>query len=607
LKFSHCGLVVAALSLSSAFAQAQGSPVVITATRLPTRVNDVVAEVTLIDRATIERAQGRTLSELLAQQAGLQFSSNGGLGKFSSVFMRGLEARHTLLLVDGVAVGSATVGTPSLDNIPLAIIDRIEIVRGPLSSVYGSGAVGGVIQVFTRTGAMGLQPNASVTVGSHRHGQAVAGVAAGEGAYDAAVQVQHTETRGISATNERVPFGSYNPDNDGWRQNSGTLRLGWALSPRWRVEALALKSQGTTQLDDGPGADARAELSNQILLLAARGQVMAGWGMRLSVSNAVDRYDTLSSASAFASLGATEGRQRTLSWENSFDTPIGALLALAERQHQGVSRPGTSYVVSDRDIDGLALGLNGKQGAHSWQASVRNDHNSQFGGKTTGALGYGYALSPAWRLGASLGTSFVAPSFNQLYYPGFGTPTLLPEQGRHAELSARWTAGEHSLRAAWFSNHYRGFITSGPQPVNLPRAESDGVTLSYEGQWQDLAVAASIDHVDPRNASVGNSNFDKQLPRRAKDSARLNLRQQWGLLSVGALLNLASHRYDDSANKSRLGGYGTLDLQADYALAREWTLGARLNNLSDKRFETALGYNQPGRELFVSLRYEPPR
>lgn len=606
MKFSYRGLLMAALSLSSAMAFAQTAPVVITATRLPTRVNDVVAEVTLIDRATIERAQGRTLSELLAQQAGLQLSSNGGLGKFSSVFMRGLEARHTLLLVDGVAVGSATVGTPSLDNIPLAIIDRIEIVRGPLSSVYGSGAVGGVIQVFTRTGAMGLQSNASTTVGSHRYGQVVAGVAVGEGAFDAAVQVQHTETRGISATNERVPFGSFNPDNDGWRQNSGTLRLGWALSPQWRVEALALKSQGTTQLDDGAGVDSRAELSNQILLLAARGQLMPGWGMRLSLSNAVDRYDTL--ASSFGSLGATEGRQRTLSWENSFATPIGALLALAERQRQTVSRPGTPYVVSDRDIDGLALGLNGKQGAHSWQASVRNDHNSQFGGKTTGALGYGYVLSPAWRLGASLGTSFVAPSFNQLYFPGFGTPTLLPEQGRHAELSARWTAGEHSLRAAWFSNHYRGFITSGPQPVNLPRAESDGVTLSYEGQWQDLAVNASVDHVDPRNASVGNSNFDKQLPRRAKDTARLGLlRQAWGPLSLGGVWKLVAHRFDDTANKARLGGYGTLDLQADYALARAWTLGARLNNVSDKRFETALGYNQPGRELFVSLRYEPPR
>ena len=138
----------AALVLACA-AQAQSETVVVTATRTPLRISDAVAEVTVLDRAALDRAEGRTLVELLAQQPGLQTSGNGGLGKTSSVFIRGLEARHTLLLVDGVRVYSATVGTPSLDNLPLEAIERIEIVRGPMSSLYGNGAMGGVIQVFT--------------------------------------------------------------------------------------------------------------------------------------------------------------------------------------------------------------------------------------------------------------------------------------------------------------------------------------------------------------------------------------------------------------------------------------------------------------------------
>lgn len=165
----HQALVAAALcGLFAGAASAQsGEPVTVTATRVPTPVSALVAEITVLDRAAIERAEGRTLAELLAQQPGLQLSSNGGLGKTSSLFIRGLEARHTLLLVDGVPLSSSTVGTASLDNLPLESIERIEIVRGPLSSVYGNGAMGGVIQIFTRRGQPGLTGQGKLSLGSN--------------------------------------------------------------------------------------------------------------------------------------------------------------------------------------------------------------------------------------------------------------------------------------------------------------------------------------------------------------------------------------------------------------------------------------------------------
>ncbi len=601
--------VPAALSCLFAQAHAQSTAqtapqtVTVTATRTPAPLSEVVAEITVIDRAQIDRATGRTLVELLSQQPGLQFSSNGGLGKTSSLFIRGLEGRHTLLLVDGVRVYSATVGTPSFDNLPLEAIERIEIVRGPMSALYGSGAVGGVIQVFTRSATQGLSGNAKAVLGSHGYGQASGGVAFGDSRFNAAAQVQQVDDPGVSATNPKVPYGSYNPDRDGFRQTGGSLRLGWQPLAGWSVTALALQAHGVVGVDDGLGADARAGLDNRVTSLVVRGAVLPGWTTRVSVAEAVDAYDTLSSASDYAELGAIQSRVRQIGWENSLATPLGTALVLLDRQQETVSRPGDPFTVSDRHIDGLALGLNGAAAGHVWQGSLRRDRNSQFGGKTSGALGYGYAVLPTLRLGASLAQSYVAPSFNQLYYPGYGSPTLLPEEGRHAELNLRWTLGEHALKLATFRNRYVGYITSGPAPVNLPLARINGLTLGYEGHWRDVALTASVDHVDPRNATEGNANNGRLLQRRARDAARLGADWVAGAYSAGATLAAFSHRYDDTANAVRLGGYATLDLRAEVALTRELKLGVKLNNLADQRYETALGYDQPGREVFVSLRY----
>jgi len=605
-RSSFCTAALAALSLiAGAAARAEGEPsttLVITATRTPVKASEVVAEVTVIDRAALDRAPGRTLAELLAGLAGVQASSNGGLGKTASLFLRGLEARHTLLLVDGVRVGSATVGTPSLDNLPLEAVDRIEIVRGPMSSLYGNGAMGGVIQIFLRKGGQGLTANAKATAGSHGYGQLAGGGTFGDGRFDAAVQVQRTEVNGISATNPNVPFGSFNDDNDGFRQTGGSLRLGWKPLADWRVELLTLQSRGTVQLDDGPGADARARLKNGIVSLSGSGRVNAAWRSRVTLAESSDGYDTLSSASPFASLGLIQSKIRQTSWENTLDTPLGAAVLLAERQTEKVSRPGEAFTVSERDIDALAFGLNGAAGPQVWNGSLRRDRNSQFGGKTTGAVGYGYALTPAWRVLGSYGTSFVAPSFNQLYFPNFGNPLLQPETGRHTELGLRWSAGEHSLRVAAYRHTYEGFITAGAQPSNV-NARITGQTLSYEGRMGDVALAASADHTNPRNDAPWSANYGKQLQRRAKDSLRATLDWTGGPWTAGATLQAFSYRYENAANTVRLGGYATLDLLAGYALTRDLALTLRLNNAFDRRYETSLGYNQPGREAFVGLRY----
>lgn len=600
-------LAIAASATLSAPVKAQSAPaplasVVVTAARMPTRIDETLADVTVIDRAEIERATGRTLPELLALQPGVQFASNGGLGKLSSVFLRGLESRHTLLLIDGVRYGSATVGIPIWENLPLDEIERIEIVRGPLSGLYGSDAVGGVIQIFTRRGTEGLRANASLSAGSDRYGQGSAGLRFGAGAFDGAVQLSHTRTRGFSSTNPRAQFGSFNDDDDGFRQDAGSVQLGWTLGAGWRADLRALHSEGETEFDDGPGANSRAELRAAVQSLTVGGPVTEDWRSLVRISRSRDDFDTIASASPFAGLGTTRTVQRQFTWENTVATRLGSALLLAERIEQDVSRPGDPYVVSDRSINGVAAGLNGKAGVHTWQGNLRHDRNSQFGSQTTGSLGYGIDITPALRAGLSYGTSFVVPSFNQLYFPNFGSPDLLPEEGRHRELSLRWAGAGHEVRAAWFSNHIDGYVTPGPNPSNTD-ARIEGFSLGYDahvGRWH---LAASAERIDPRNDSRSSPNFANQLPRRAKESLKASAEVDLGAWQLGGRLAAFGQRFDDQANTLPLGGYGMADLYADWRFAPEWTLGLRVNNVADKSYETAYGFNQPGRQAYVTLRY----
>jgi vitamin B12 transporter len=612
--FKTCALTSAvatciAIWTTPTFAQSSVDPsartetVVVTSTRTPTRIDETLANTTVITREQIEQATGKTLAELLGQQAGVQFWSNGGQGKSSSVSLRGLEARHTLLLIDGVRYGSATLGTPTWENIPLESIERIEIVRGPLSGLYGSDAVGGVIQVFTRRGKEGFRGNAVATVGSKRYGQLAGGLRFGQGAFDGSLQLQRIENRGFSATNERVPFGSFNADDDGFRQNSGSAQFGWNINDAWRADARFLQSDGVTQYDDGVGADAKAKLRTQIAAFNLGGAINSMWKSSVRVARSTDDYITLTTASPFSDLGKIGTVQDQLAWENTVATPVGAAVIIAEQTNQKVSRPIQPFTVSDRSITSVTAGINGRSGAHTWQTNLRHDRNSQFGSQTTGTLAYGYDITPAWRVGASYGTSFVAPTFNQLYYPDFGNPNLLPEKGKQGEISVRWLGQNQQANLAYFDNRIRGYISSGPLPINIPRTRIDGVTASYEAKIANISLNASIDHVNPRNDTDGSANFNKLLPRRVKNSAKLGLDFDLSAWRVGGSLVASGERFDDAANTTRLAGFATLDLRADWRIAKEWSVALRINNVTNKTYETVFGYNQPGREGYLTLRY----
>jgi vitamin B12 transporter len=588
---------------SSSFAQGasepQLKPVVVTATRNETRADELVSDVVVVDRAQIEQSAGRTLPELLTRAAGVQFSSNGGLGKSASIYIRGTEARHTIVLIDGVRMGSATLGTPAWENIPLDTIERIEVLKGPASALYGSDAVGGVVQIFTKQGKVGLFPTAALALGSRGYRQLSAGVQGGQGDLSYTLGASSTSDDGFSATNSTVPFGNFNADDDGFRQTAFNGSLRWKLSADWAVDARFLQSKGNNQYDDGPAVDTRSRLNTGLVALGLQGKPTKFWTTRLSFAKSHDKSTTVNSASASQIGNFFNTTQDQISWKNDLDSAAGVVTLGFEQLKQNVDST-TNYTVKSRTVNSFFTGLNGSAGAHSWQANLRHDKNSQFGNSSTGFAGYGFAFTPQWRLNVSHGTSFVAPSFNQLYFPSFGNPNLQPEKGRNTDLGIAYSAGGHNIKLVRFDNKIRGFITATTTAANIPRARIDGWTLGYDAKVGAWSWRVGLDDLDPRNEVTG-----KLLARRNRTQLNAGIDYDAGFWSAGAQLFKAGSRFDNTANTTLVDGYTTLDLHGQYKLAKDWLLQATVNNLTNQKYQTVLGYNQPGRGVLVSLRYAP--
>lgn len=266
----------------------------------------------------------------------------------------------------------------------------------------------------------------------------------------------------------------------------------------------------------------------------------------------------------------------------------------------------TNYAVKSRTIQSYFAGYQGQTGSHSYQMNLRSDDNSQFGRHETGLLGYGFQVTPRWRAGASVSTAFKAPTFNNLYYPGptyAGNPNLNPEKARNKEVFLRYSGGGHHFGIVIFDNQITDLINVATTPVSqTQQARITGRSFSYQGWLGNYRLRASLDLLDPTDQS---NNF--LLPRRAKQHAALGASKRVGEWDLGGEWLASSYRYDDSANTKPLGGYGVASLTASRPLGGDWSILSRINNLFDKQYELVQGYNTPGLNLFVSLRYQPAK
>ena len=583
--------------------------ILVTATRTPIALRDSLSPAQVIDRAQIERSQATSLQQLLAGRAGINLTNTGGLGKQTSLFLRGAGSNQLLVLVDGVRIGSATAGLPALQDLPVAQIERIEIVRGPHSSLYGADAIGGVIQIFTRRERGGLQPRASAGVGSHGLREASAGIGqGGERAWFGA-DVALLRTDGINACDGTAAgwgAGCYadEPDRDGYRNRSASLRAGGKPAEAWTVEGSALRVEGYNHYD---GSWAHySETVQQVL----SGQVRYAPSTRLSWQAAVGRSDDQTDDyGATGFVGGLDTRRDQASLQGDF------VLAEGQRLTAGLDWLGdritgtTAYDVTARDNTGVFAEYQGRFGAQQLQAGLRNDDNEQFGSHTTGDLGWGWHFGDGLKLAARYSTGFRAPSFNDLYYPSYGNPGLRPEESKNLNLGLSGGGEAWRWSVDVFENRVDDLISYDASiflPGNVDTARLRGGELTVATTLAGWDLSAEYSHVDPRNRSEG-ANRGKLLPRRARNTGRIDLDRRFGDLALGASVNAAGRRYDDAANTVEVGGHATADLRLEYVLHPDWTLQARVTNLFDRDYQLVDWYNQPGREFGLSVRWQPAR
>ncbi len=602
------GALAAALALASAPAFAQDAAtrldeIVVTATRTARTQDETLAAITVIDRADIERLQPASLPELLRGTPGLSIASNGGLGKQTSLFLRGTEADQVLVLVDGIKIGSATAGAAAIQDIPLEQIERIEIVRGPFSSLYGSEALGGVIQIFTRRPEGTFAPHASLGVGSYstRRASAGAGGRVGRGWYS--IAAAHERTDGINACRASFVAGCFadEPDRDGYRNTSLSLQGGYRFSDAWDAEARVLRAEGENAYDGG-FVDA-SDVVQQVAGARLRFAPSDALALTFNAGQSRDESDDFKDG-AFIGVFDT---QRDL---GSLQADIGAGEGLVSIGFDWQREEVDSTIAFDQTRR-INRGLFGQWqrtfGAHGLQASLRRDDDSQFGGQTTGSALWGWSFTETLRLTASYGTAYRAPTFNELYFPGFNNPGLQPETSRSAELGLRGKLDDGDWSLSAFQTQVDDLIAFDAttfRPVNVDRARIRGVEAALGAKLADWTLRGSATWLDPRNDG-DTVNRGNQLPRRARQTARIDADRAFGGFSVGGTVFAAGARYDDLANTTRLGGYATVDLRLAWSLGDDWSLQLAANNVFDRRYETAAFFNQPGRNYMFTVRWRP--
>ncbi len=595
--------VVSLSALAAAVSAHAQSPeslreVVVTATRVAQPLTDVLADVSLIDRDTLARSGAASLSDVLARLPGVEFTRNGGPAATTSLYLRGGEARHTLLLIDGVRVDSQSTGGAAWQVLSVSQIERVEVLRGPAAAIYGSDAIGGVVQVITRKGEGPVQSSVSVGVGSHGTRTLQAGVSGSQGAWDYALGLGRDTSTGFNAQP------AANPDKDGYGRTNGSARLGLQVNASHRVEATWLGSSGNAGYDAfASKKDDRSlsDLSAWGLTWQARWSDV--WRSRVAVTRGSDRYETLPSPYL------TDTTVTTWLWHNEWQWGVHQVTAALERRDDELTNASTTPVNTQRHQNAVALGYGSKLGAHTLQLNVRHDDDSEFGARTTGNAGYALAITPAWRVTASAGTAFRAPTLFQRYSL-YGVPTLQPEASNNREVGLKYAAQGNSISLVAYRNRVTNLITyvSGPGGCangvgtfagcygNTGKASYSGVTLAGATRLGAVAWHASLDLQNPRDDVTG-----KRLARRAKQVLKLGADTRVAGWGVGGDVLISGERFNNAANTQRLAGYGVLNLSATKALQPGLDLLVRLDNVANKDYQTVTGYATGGRMAYVGL------
>ncbi len=580
--------------------------IVVTASRLAQRADNTLAQTTSFDAKTIAASSAIDLPALLPFATGAQIVRNGSIGAANSFYLRGANTTQTLVLMDGIRLDSASLGNVQLSQLMLDEVERVEVVSGNVSALYGSNAIGGVVQIFTKQGSpSSSKPEISLEYGSYNTQRQRAAIT---GSFDAAgdttfhLGYSHLLTDGFSALNpHKVP--NANPDDHGFSNTSLSMALQHRFNSDWDAGLRFYESQGVFNFNNAFGLPTdinRAKNRVRVFSAFVNGQLNEHWLTRLIAASSEDHSTNLLNHTVNGRFN-TSNYQFT--WQNEF-TLSDLQKVLFGYEHLIQRLASDAYAAPAREVDSSFAGYQAELGPHQFQLNLRRDQYTDFGNAHSYYAGYGYALDKYWKLITSISNAFRAPAFNDLYYPGYGNPALRPERSHSAEVALQYSSPTLGiLRVTAFQTYYRDLIESAQvspgiyHAQNVGRAKIQGVETSLNSrvlQNEIRFTATAQNPVDQKQGTV--------LPRRARHFAALSITRPFAGWRVGGEW-LASGPRDDSG--THLGGYSLINLNARYNINKAWYVAARLENLLNKQYELAYAYQTPQRSAYLMLGWQP--
>lgn len=623
MKLSRLALAIALLPAAPFAGAAQDdalklSDTLISANREAQPRADSPAASTVFTRADIERLQPRSVSDLLDRVPGVQTVQNGGLGSQTSVYLRGTKSAQTLVLVDGMRIASASSGDSNLQFLNVDQIERVEVLRGSRSAIYGADAIGGVIQIFTRRGdAQGLAPWARLAYGSRDTWQRSAGLSGGDGATRFSLSGSLDDTHGIDRTRES--FAS-DEDHDAYRNKAFSLALSHSFGENLEAGVNVLDQSGRSEYDnpfgyfdpvtyavEGQQPYSDFHLSSVSAYLDA--QLAERWNSRLEAGHSENRERSRDKLHPGTDVFNTY--RDALNWLNTVTLDDRQSLLLGADLYEDRLNSSTVYDETSRWNEAAFVQHRYRGDGFSTELGLRHDRNEQFGSENTWSGALTVPLNDANDLVFSYAEGFRAPTFNDLYYPGYSNPDLKPEHSKSYEVQWRSQLAERTrLEASLYRTDIEDAIASDSRfvPQNIAEARIHGAEASLQQELFGWQSALGVAFVDPRDRDTGHT-----LNRRARRTLSLDLDRRFGVLSVGGTWQAVSSSFNDPDNRQRIGGYGLLGLRGAWQATTEVKLDLRLDNLLDRDYTRALysyegdayGYRQEGRSATLGVTWTP--
>lgn len=606
MKLSRLALAVALLPSAHAFAEAPSrddalklDDAVITANREVQTRRESSAAVSVFTRIDIERLRPASVNELLARVPGVQVTQNGGRGSNSSLFIRGTSTAQSLVLIDGQRAGSISSGGASLQHLNVEQIERIEVLRGSRSAIYGADAIGGVVQIFTRRGeASGVNPYLRIAGGSNGTWERSLGVSGGNQQTRYSLNDSLEETAGLDRTG---PSWNSDADHDAYRNRAFSLNLSHNFNDDLQVGFSALEQRGKSEYDNPYGrldagwntnpSKPYTDYSLSSTSVFADARINEYWSSRLELGHAEDKQDArdklFPSSEVFNTYRDSATWLNTLTLNSNHSLLIGADY-LKDKLHSSVD-----YDEDSRWNQAGFIQHSYRAEHFSTEFGLRHDKNQQYGSQNTWNAALTVVLNDDNDLILSYAEGFRVPTFNDLYGPDSwgANPALAPEKSKSYELQWRSQLSEKTrLEASLYRTDVRDLIAYVWNPAtfegrnyNVNQARINGFEASLYQELLGWQSVLGLSLIDPRDRDSGHT-----LQRRAKRTLGLDLDRRFGKLGVGASWQVVSSSFDDPANTREISGHGVIDLRTSWHASQELAFDLKLNNLLDKGYSRAL-------------------